>query len=239
MKQWLSIAAVTALLIVIAVAASVQGTARFDPPEFDRPQQAPEPAPTSAPQTLMPWLPDDAGSNDTAGQVVLIVLIVVAAAIVALLVFLLVRAILRAWRARIPRREAERPSGETFALDGDADPEIAAPTIRRGIESALRVIDDHPDPSDAIVAAWAGLEETVAATGTARGVSETPAEFAARIVARPAHKAAPPAHEVAIVDDAQVLLRLYERVRFAGHAATAEDRAAARRALAALEERWR
>jgi hypothetical protein len=44
---------------------------------------------------------------------------------------------------------------------------------------------------------------------------------------------------VAIAGEARELLGLYERVRFAGRVATEHDRAAARRALEAIEEAWR
>jgi hypothetical protein len=230
MRRLLGIGAIVALLLVVMAAASLQGPARFDPPDFDSgpvplptmtdaPGQTPLPMPTQTP------LPE----NETAATVVTIILMVVTGAVGALLLFLVIRALLRAWAARIPRRDVDQAGDESFAVSPEPDPETAAPTIRRGIAAALRIIDEHAAPSDAIIAAWVGLEESASEAGIIRGRTETPAEFALRVIT----------HRSDVAVDAQTLLRLYERVRFAGRTADEADRAQARQTLAAIQEGWR
>ncbi|WP_460795014.1 DUF4129 domain-containing protein [Microbacterium sp. GXF0217] len=230
MRRVLGIGAIVALLLVVMVAASLQGHARFEPPDFDA---APAPLPTMADdpaQTPLP-LPTQTplSTNETAATVVSIILLVITAVVGALLLFLVIRALLRAWAARIPRREVDQAGDESFAVSSDPDPETAAPAIRRGIAAALRVIDEHAAPSDAIIAAWVGLEESAAEAGITRGRTETPAEFTLRVIT----------HRADVAADARTLLGLYERVRFAGRTADEADRAQARQTLAAIQEGWR
>lgn len=230
MRRLLGVGAVAALLLIVMIAASAQGTARFEPPVFD-PAPAPMPVATEMPgQTPMPMptqtpLP----SNETAVAVVSTVLMIITAVVLAIVLFFVIRALLRAWAARIPRREVDQAGEESFAVSPEPDPETAAPTIRRGIAAALRVIDEHAAPSDAIIAAWVGLEESAAEAGITRGRTETPAEFTLRVIT----------HRSDVAEDAELLLRLYERVRFAGRTADETDRAAARQTLAAIQEGWR
>jgi hypothetical protein len=217
-------------LAVVMVAAGVQGVPRFDPPEWDFGGDGGQVMPSFSappPETPVDLLhPQETGDG---GSVVGWILLALAVAIVAVLLFFLIRALVRAWLARVPLRTADAPGAETFAAGGAPDPEAAAPEIRRGIAFARRAIDEHEMPSDAIVAAWVGLEQSATDAGLVRGTAETPAEFALRIVA----------HREAIAGEARELLGLYERVRFAGRVATEHDRAAARRALEAIEEAWR
>lgn len=230
MRRMVGAGAVVALLLVAMVAASFQGPARFDPPDFDT-APAPLPAITDGPaQTPLPMptqtpLP----ANETAATVVSIILMVITAAVGALLLFLAIRALLRAWAARMPRREVDQAGEESFTVELEPDPEAAAPTIRRGIAAALRVIDEHAAPSDAIIAAWVGLEESAAEAGITRGRTETPAEFTLRVIT----------HRSDVAADARTLLRLYERVRFAGRTADEADRTEARQTLAAIQDGWR
>ena len=219
MRRWIGAVVVTALLVLAMIAAATQGAARFDPPDFSfGPMPAPSPQmPTQAPpEGLAP--PDDAGGGGAAA-VVTYILIALVAAVIIFVIVRIVRALLRAWRDRLP----VRPSST------EDDPERAAPALRRGIAAAVEAIDGHRDPGDAIVAAWAGLEHSAADAGLTRGVSETPAEYTLRIVA----------HRTAVDGDVRALLVLYERVRFAGDAPGESERAAARRALSAIEEAWR
>ena len=230
MRRWLAPVGVMVFIAVVMAAASLQGTPAFDPPDWDigggpgNERQTPPAAATEDP--MMELLPDDATAG---GSVVGWILLALAAVVVAVLLFFLGRALVRAWLARTPRREVDAPGVETFASEGEPDPEAAAPEIRRGIAFARRVIDEHEAPSDAIVAAWVGLEQSASDAGLMRGAAETPAEFALRIVT----------HRETIASDARALLGLYERVRFAGRVATEADRAAARAALTAIEEAWR
>ena len=230
MRRWLAPLCATACIAMVMVAAALQGTPAFDPPEWKlgtRPAPALPSMPAApADNPVAELLPAETGRG---GSIVGWILLALAAVVVAVLLVILVRAIVRAWRARAPRRAAEAPGVEVFAAEREADPEAAAPEIRRGIAFARRAIDEHAIPSDAIVAAWVGLEQSASDAGLVRGAAETPAEFALRIITR----------REAIASDARELLGLYERVRFAGRPATEDDRAAARRALDAIEEGWR
>lgn len=227
MRRWIGAVVVTALLVLAMIAAATQGAARFDPPDFSfGPMPAPSPQmPTQAPpEGLAP--PDDAGGGGAAA-VVTYILIALVAAVIIFVIVRIVRALLRAWRDRLPVRPSSTVAEN--ALVAEDDPERAAPALRRGIAAAVEAIDGHRDPGDAIVAAWAGLEHSAADAGLTRGVSETPAEYTLRIVA----------HRTEVDGDVRALLVLYERVRFAGDAPGESERAAARRALSAIEEAWR
>lgn len=220
-------ACVLALFAVILLAISLQGRPDIDPPQFSPGEPPPPPLPDSEPveQPPLPVEPPD----DTLQQILGAVLLVAAILAAALLLYALVRVLHRLWQDRpLRRREAETP--ET-AHAGLAEPEesVAAPLVRRGVAGALRTIEQHPVPSDAIIAAWVGLEETAADAGLRRGVSETPAEFALRLVSMQT-AAAPPATR---------LLGLYERVRFGGLEAGESERMHARAALQEIEEEWR
>jgi len=230
MRRWWAPAATVILVIVAMFAAAAQGTPRFDPPDWKFETGGGREVPTLPPAPSESPLPDLLPRQaEEGGSLVGWILAALGAAVVAVLLFFLVRALVRAWLARTPRRDAEAPGVETFATEAEPDPEAAAPEIRRGIAFARREIDEHAAPSDAIVAAWVGLEQSAADAGLVRGAAETPAEFALRIITR----------REAIAADARALLGLYERVRFAGRVATEDDRAAARRALDAIEEGWR
>jgi hypothetical protein len=169
-------------------------------------------------------------TSEIVGAIIGFVFLALAVVAAILVLLLVVRALARAWRDR-PLRTQE---GVETALDlheqaADAELDVAAPVIRRGIQGALRAIDERPVPADAIIAAWVGLEESAADAGITRGVSETPSEFALRIITR----------RSGITDAAGELLRLYERVRFGGYAAEERDRTSARVALQQIEEGWR
>lgn len=229
MKRLALIGSVVGLFLIVMLAASIQGTPSINPPPLE-PQTAspleetaePSPAPSSS-------FPPDPPSNDLNGIIMLIFVVIVAAAAIVIL-FLVVRALLRAWRDRPMRiRDGSDVGFDVQVSESPAEPDVSAPVIRRGIDGALRLIDERPLPTDAIVAAWVGLEESAADAGIARGVSETPAEFALRIITRRA----------GISDAASELLRLYERVRFGGHSADEIDRDTARGALKVIEEAWR
>ena len=230
MRRWWAPAGAVIVIALAMLAAAMQGTPAFDPPEWQRAGGATHDMPTLPPgpteNPMADFFPDEPGKG---GSLVGWILLGLAAVVVAVLLFFLVRALIRAWLARTPTRAAEAPGTEFFTTDREPDPEAAAPEIRRGIAFARRVIDEHEVPSEAIVAAWVGLEQSAADAGLTRGPAETPAEFALRIIT----------HRSAIAADARELLRLYERVRFAGHTATEADRTGARRALDAIEEGWK
>lgn len=217
---------VAALLMLLA---SVQGVPRFRsaPPTQITQAAEPEPSPTASSEPL-PELPADADPG-AVRTVILILLGLVAAALLALLVVAVVRALRRAWENReLDERDgAELAAASSAGAAVEAQPDAAV--IQRGIAAAIRRIDVPAVPADAIVAAWVGVEEAAADSGVVRGVSETPGEFAVRIITR----------RSAIDADARLLLALYERVRFGGYAATEADRADARRLLEHIEQGWR
>jgi len=222
------LAGTAGMFVVVLFAASVQGAPTIDPwemsPPSDSPAAVPPPSGTPSPEPL----PEPV--DDIATTVIAVVLVVLGVAILLLLGYLLVRALIRAWRDRPLRaRSGGDAAHDLDDLDAPAEDDAAAPVIRRGIVGALRSIDSGVTPADAIIAAWVGLEESAADAGLTRGMSETPSEFALRIITRRA----------GITGAAEDLLRLYERVRFGGYAAGEADRALARAALGTIEEGWR
>lgn len=223
-------AAVVVVAALLMLLTGVQGTPRFrtvPPPVVT---QTAEPAPAPSPTgEAPPELPTDADPG-AVQTVILFLLGVIATALLALLIRAVMRAVRRAWDSRDPDvREGAAfeaaPAGGAAGTEAQPD----AAVIQRGIAAALQRIDDRAAPSDAIVAAWIGVEEAAADSGVARGVSETPGEFTVRIIARRA----------AIDADAHHLLSLYERVRFGGYTAHEHDRAEARRLLEQIEREWR
>ena len=219
---------VIGLFLIAMLAAAVAGTPTFAP---TGPTPDPNPLP-SVQQTLPPIQDGDAKvheGDDTFLIILGILLLALLAAAVVTALVLIIRALLVSWRER-PLRRREGGNADTEGLAGvvaDAAPD--APTMRRGIRAARAAIDEHPSPTDAIIAAWIGLEQTAADSGVGRGISETPAEFTLRMLLR----------RPGIDHATRELLRLYEAVRFGGHAADETKRAAAARALAEIEQGWR
>lgn len=220
---------VSGLFLIIMIAAAVQGTAQINPPVLE-PQQIPPVAETAAPMPTGSPAPLPEANSDLVGTIIGIIFLILAGAAVVAILLLVARALLRAWRDRPMQVRAGSEVGlDLEEQDSPDESDVAAPVIRRGIDGALRSIDERAVPTDAIIAAWVGLEESAADAGLARGVSETASEFALRIITR----------RSGISDAAQHLLRLYERVRFGGYVATEDDRDAARSALRIIEEGWR
>lgn len=182
----------------------------------------PEPVPTQAGAEGFPaWL----------GELVRWVGLALLALLAAALVVWLVRRWLRARRS--PRiglgdlgrltapADPERPSAEP-------EPEPEPETVQRGLERALHELAADREPTDAIVAAWLGLQDTAQESGLVRGAAETATEFTTRLLTR--------VH--ADGQAARALLALYLRVRFGDHPATAQDVAGARAALESLAASW-
>lgn len=226
-RTLLTSAGVVVLFAVILVATSLQGRPEINPPQLSPGEPPPPPLPEAETSTEppLPTEPPNAAVQDILGAVLLVVMGIAAA----LVLYGLVRLLRRLWQDR-PLRRQPTDAPETSRA-GIAEPEeaVAAPVVRRGVAGALRTIEHHPVPSDAIVAAWVGLEETAADAGLRRGVSETPGEFALRLMSMQSAAAAP----------ATRLLELYERVRFGGLEAGETERALARAALQEIEEEWR
>ncbi|WP_144710379.1 DUF4129 domain-containing protein [Curtobacterium pusillum] len=154
-------------------------------------------------------------------------LLVVVAGLVLVLVVLAVAYVLR---NRHRRARPERIDVAGLAIDVTAGPSAAVGLqhLRRGISRALEVLSDPRDPSDAVTAAWLGLQESAEDAGFLRGPAETPTEFTTRILRQ------------LDVDETALgtLRRCYLAVRFGGVPATEADVAAVRAALRTLERQW-
>ena len=217
---------------VVMFAAAAQGLPHFAPWPFEGGEPPPAeniPAPmeSSSPPPTEP--PEDSLILKIIGYVVAALVVVAVLAMVYFGLRLLIRYLAEVWRNRpLARREAAEVAVEVVAAPvADAEPDETV--IRRGIDEALRTIDERPEPGDSIVAAWVGLEESAADAGAGRAANETPSEFTARIIGRRAGIAA----------DIVTLLGLYEQVRFGGHIADEDDRVRAATALRGIEEGWR
>ena len=218
---------VIVLFVISMLAVAVAGRPTFTPPHVT---PAPLPQPTVQ-QTVPPMVtgaPRDTGDNTILTIIAVIMVLLVIAAVIAAVV-LVVRALLGYWQSRPLRRTGGAETDAEMAAETVLESVPDAQTVRRGIAVARAAVDTRPDPGDAIVAAWVGLEETAVDSGVGRGLSETPAEFTLRILL----------HRPGIDTPTRRLLRLYENVRFGGRAADETARAEASRALAEIEEGWR
>lgn len=147
-------------------------------------------------------------------------------------VLLVVLAVLWLTRRVRGRRLEEAPSYEisgsemvpTPVPESEPEPEV----FRSGIELAIEALEDEREPADAVVRAWLGFQETAEQSGIARRPSETPTEFAARVLSR------------VFTDDRalRTLLQLYLRTRFSEREVTPEDVSAVRDALQQLLDNW-
>ncbi|WP_431221349.1 DUF4129 domain-containing protein [Leifsonia xyli] len=155
--------------------------------------------------------------------------------LVALIVLAVIVALAILWRLR--RRSAPQAELPSLADVADAGVSDAPPAperepepehVRRGLDRASAELSERREPRDAIERAWVGLEEGAADSGVRRLPAETPAEFAARVVARVA----------ADRDAARRFLALYLRARFSSAPVTAADVDAAREAVEALRASW-
>ncbi len=183
--------------------------------------------PTPPQQTMTPAPGDIGGRPAVEAMRVFTVLQYVLFALLALLVlYVLVRLLLRLRLRLGPRGAGSGPLADLPA--GEAGGAVDAPVVRRGIARALAALDDVRDPSDAVVQAWLGFEDAAVAAGAARTPSETPTEYAVRIISR----------FDADRTSAEQLVRLYEDVRFGGRRADAETVATARACLLRLQASW-
>lgn len=228
MKRSIAIVSLVGVFAIVMIAAAVQGAPTITP--FDTQPVNDSPPAVPLPTSLPSGTPAPQPVNDVVSAVLGIVLLILGGLIVIALGIFLMRALIRTWLNRpLARRSGDEVAYELKDHAVPQDEDAAAPVIRRGIEGALRAVQERAEPTDAIIAAWVGLEESAADADLTRGVSETPSEFALRIITRRA----------GIGAAAQRLLALYERVRFGGHVADEHDRTAARNALRAIEEGWR
>lgn len=224
-------AGVVLLFVIVTMMTRAQGVPLFSPPELILPEMAnifeqdgaeesayEQPAPTADTPVLT--------------AVVNILMILVALGLTVMAFFVgrwLVRAIRDWWEdRRHSRRETSAFDVQTAGTPA-TESAVDAPAMRRGISGALAALSESVMASEAIIAAWIGLEDTAREAGIRRAVTETPAEFTLRLIVRTEE----------IREPAEVLLRAYERVRFGGLIATEEDRERARIALGQIEDGWR
>lgn len=230
MRRFAAVGGVIGLFLIMMIAAAVQGTPSIElAPSEPRGGASMPPMTQETPMPTMAPIPENPAS-ETIGAIIGFIFLVLGLIAVILVLLLILRALLRVWHDR-PLRTQEGAATSFDLQEQGADPaaDASAPVIRRGLQGALRAIEERSIPGDAIVAAWVGLEESATDAGLIRGVSETPSEFALRIITR----------RSGISDAARELLGLYESVRFGGHVAGENDRDAARRALQHIEEGWR
>lgn len=216
-----------ALGVLVVAAAAWQGTARFAGPRW-RAQIAP-PAP---PKTVGAFSPPPSLAPAPSGRAAPFVLDpIVIAGFVLLALAVIAAALVWRWLRTRPAPTAPVEIG-AVAVDpasGTApDDARAAPAVRRGLARAWEALREHRDASDAIVAAWLGLQEAAAESGITRRDTETAAEFTTRIVQRAGADAGA----------ATTLLWLYQDVRFGGRPAGAAEVARARAALDVLAQAW-
>jgi hypothetical protein len=218
------------LVLLIAVGAAAAGPLHFGGPRWvppaappaTPPVQSAQPRPTPTP--TKPSVPHVGSVPD-----LLWLAILIGALALAFVIFLVTRWLLSRRRDRTEAVAA--PLDDLVDLgDMPLDPsvETGLPYLRRGLRRALIVLDENRDPSDAIIQAWLGLQESAEDAGFQRFGAETPTEFTTRILRRLDVDAS----------SLDTLRRLYLAVRFGDAVATVDDVAKARRALETLEAQW-
>jgi hypothetical protein len=175
--------------------------------------------------TQSPPAEDRAHGGPDLTWLVILVASLVAAGILAFVILAAIR------RLRNRTRGAKGDLAEVpIDAMGSEDPsvETSLPYLRRGLRRALDELDGDRAPTDAIIAAWLGLQEAAEDAGFERGDSETPTEFTSRIL------------RSVSVDERSLgtLRRLYLAVRFGDLVASPEDVDHARAALRTLDSQW-
>jgi hypothetical protein len=222
------VARVVLPLVAVAATAVVLSAALEGPAHIVQPTGTPgaKVSPPAAP-TQRPFRMQPGAYDPTLSAIVGAVLLVLAILLAIGLLVLLVRLLLPLLRRRRHRVRAVAPIS---AAGLQASPELVdAPVVQRGIAAAIAALQEPREPSDAIVRAWLGLQQSAEDAGVARAPSETPTEFTGRVLSRSS------ADRPAL----RTLLALYLRARFGGDPISAADAAAAVTALRTLESSWR
>lgn len=218
--------------VIAAGCVVILGVLAAGPVLFEAPRWLPtpaEPTPIEPPGAIAGDRPEAVEPNPIVAQVIAIVLAVLLVATVTVLVVALVVLLVRRFRGRrrLVRRQSA-PGTLGGGLVSAAGAVVPVEAMRSGIARALRAIDDDRVPSDAVIQAWLGLEQTATEAGAERAASETPAEYTARLVMRFDTDR----------DAARALLGLYHEARFGGRTADASSVAAARDSLLRLQRSW-
>lgn len=210
-------------LICTLVVVAVLGAATATPWTFSTPRlptveisQAPQsqPAPSGTPEAPPAQQPDPADN-----RWVVLVLVTLVGLLIAVLLTLAVRKLLSIRREPTDLDPDNLAAGTTTDTLGD---DIDLPELQDAVTRALRHLEGHARPRDAVVAAWVALEEAAERAGTRRDPAQTPTEFTSTVLAA---TPAPP--------DAVTRLRtLYQRARFTDRPIDTTTVAQARTALA-------
>lgn len=218
-----------ALGAVIVAAAGLQGLAQFTgprwvptPPDVTHAPQAPDevaPTTTSAPGPL------PASDVDIAITAALVVVLIV---IVVIVIAVLLWRIIRDHRVRVQIGLRGAEANGLARAPADEDEQIDAPSLRSGIDEALRILEEDREPDDAVIQAWLGMQRVAEESGVQRQAAETPTEFTRRIMNR------------VFTDDRAIttLLNLYLRTRFSDRPISPADVSRARDALQRLADTW-
>lgn len=219
-----------ALAVLIAVGAALTGSLRFGPPVFNPgPLPSAKPLQASRPPQTIPSATPPAESVPSAGPNLTWLVILIGALVVAAILFIVVRWLLRRRRDRTQAVAAPLDEvAELIDLGDDPTLETGLPYLRRGLRRALQLLDEDRSPSNAIIEAWLGLQESAEDAGFQRQSAETPTEFTTRILRSLQVDAA----------SLETLRSLYLAVRFGDATATTADVARARTALETLDAQW-
>lgn len=106
-----------------------------------------------------------------------------AAAVIAIALLRLLRGHRVGLRRRRRRRKARRGEAGSEAADtSSAGPEDDAELARHAVEAALEPLRDLADPRGAVIAAYARMEQVLAARELGRRTAEAPREYLARVL---------------------------------------------------------
>jgi hypothetical protein len=123
-------------------------------------------------------------------------------------------------RLRLPAPPRNAPADEAAADDERV-------RLAKAVDRGRRALDGGDDPRTAVIACYAAMEESLAASGVARHASDSPRDLLERAVA-----GGPPARAAATV-----LTSLFREARYSTHPMTGAHRDRAATALAELADR--
>jgi hypothetical protein len=110
-------------------------------------------------------------------------------------------------------------------------PSASEPSIRTAaqaaVNAAIGALDAATDPREAVIAAYAAMEGSLAAHGVARSAAEAPREYLRRVLLASS----------ASDHDARTLTALFEEARFSTHPVSERSREGALSALSSLQLR--
>ncbi|MFJ3406892.1 DUF4129 domain-containing protein [Promicromonospora sp. NPDC090134] len=215
-RSRLALICVLVTVVVLGAATATPwtlGTPRLPTVEISQAPQS-QPAPSGTPEAPPAQQPDPVDARWIIATIVTLVALLVAA-----LLTLAARRLLAIRREPIDTDPDNLAAGTTTATLGE---DIDLPELQDAVTRALRHLEGHARPRDAVVAAWVALEEAAARAGTRRDPAQTPTEFTSTVLAA---TPAPP--------DAVTRLRtLYQRARFTDRPIDTTTVAQARTALA-------